>query len=128
MHDFAYFLIISGLLTCFQLQQDKRYLAFTCSKSTIKTLEQDMKHAYSWNLKINKPEQHYLILVFLLLTLNIWVTDGMLHVHLTITMQVTINISVAFQSISKRTKNQFREFLRKMLPWNLAPVNNQILP
>ena len=36
--------------------------------------------------------------------------------------------TVAFQSISKRTTNQFREFLRKMLPWNLAPVNNQIIP
>ena len=47
LHDFPYFLIIPGLLTCFELQQDKRYLAFTCSKSTIKTLEQDMKHVYS---------------------------------------------------------------------------------
>ena len=32
----------------FQLQQDKPYLAFTCSKATIKTLEQD----------INTPKQH----------------------------------------------------------------------
>ena len=27
----------------FQLQQDKPYLVFTCSKSKIKALEQDMK-------------------------------------------------------------------------------------
>ena len=47
LHYFPYFLIISGLLTCFELQQDKRYLAFTCSKSAIKTVEQDMKHIYS---------------------------------------------------------------------------------
>ena len=47
LHDFPYFLIISGLLTCFELQQDKHYVAFTCSKSTIKTLEKDMKHVYS---------------------------------------------------------------------------------
>ena len=31
LHDFPYFLII-GLLTYFQLQQDKHYLAFTCLK------------------------------------------------------------------------------------------------
>ena len=47
LHDFPYFLIISGLLTCFELQQDKCYLEFKCSKSTTKTLEQDMKHVYS---------------------------------------------------------------------------------
>ena len=47
LHDFPYFLIISGLLTCFELQQDKHYVACTCSKSTIKTLEKDMKHVYS---------------------------------------------------------------------------------
>ena len=47
LHDFPYFLFISGLLMCFQLQQDKLYLAFTCSYSKIKTLEQDMKHVYS---------------------------------------------------------------------------------
>ena len=28
----------------FQLQQDKPYLAFTCPKATIKTLEQDLKY------------------------------------------------------------------------------------
>ena len=32
--------------------------------------------------------------------------------------------TVAFPSIPKKTTNQFREFLRKMLPWNLAPANN----
>ena len=35
--------------------------------------------------------------------------------------------TLAFQSIPKRTTNQFREFLRKMLPRNLAPVNKQML-
>ena len=28
----------------FQSQQDKPYLTFTCSKATVKTLEQDIKH------------------------------------------------------------------------------------
>ena len=40
----------------FQLQKDKRYLEFTCSKLTIKTVEQDTKHVWSWNLKTNTPK------------------------------------------------------------------------
>ena len=47
LHDHPYFLIISSLSTDFQLQQVKRYLAVTYSKSAIKTVEQDMKHVYS---------------------------------------------------------------------------------
>ena len=42
----------------FQSQRDKPYLPFTCSKATIKTLEQAVKHVWCWNLKINAPKQH----------------------------------------------------------------------
>ena len=47
LHDFPYFLFISGLLTSFSITAGQTLLAFTCPWSTIKTLEQDMKHVYS---------------------------------------------------------------------------------
>ena len=55
LHDFPYFLI-SGLLTWFLVTAKQMLLKML--KSTIKTLEPDIKHVYSWNLKINIPEQH----------------------------------------------------------------------
>ena len=39
----------------------------------------------------------------------------------------TFIFTVAFQSIPKKATNKFPEYLRKRLPWNLAPVNKHIL-
>ena len=94
----------------FQLQQDRLYLAFTCSKATIKTLEQDMKHVWSWNLTINTPKQHFQT-VFCCLCCYLWThfilsysvySSSVLvfcwlwapnSIILTIPIQLTINIS-----------------------------------
>ena len=92
LHDFPYFLI-SGLLTWFLVTAKQMLLKML--KSTTKTLEQDIKHVYSWNLKINIPEQHCqtvfccfhcLLWMYFLPGPNfwLWTTEwqmGMLRVH-----------------------------------------------